>query len=552
MAVRQFHFVRLVSARWPRRAAAIVLLALAVFVPRGFYICRSVAPARDAVRYWRAADALREAPFPSSLTKIDCHPLYPAALLVAERAAGLLGVGLSPVARFRLAQTIGAVGYAVFLVVAFLLGSRYLGAGTALIGCVAVAILPKQIEYSTDVLADSLHAMFWTMALAAGAVGLDRRRPAWLFASGGLAVLAYWTRAEGLAAAMGVGAALLLAEALSGSREPWHIRAGRAAAFLAPLVLGVAAYAAIIGGVSPKHSAKVILGAPQVVERPLWATAWGQQVPAFAPLAPAPSPQAAPVDHAAKSFHRRVWSASGRVALELAQELRILWLLLAMVGAWPFATRWAAGPGGRAVLLAVAACLALCFLLRFKAGFLAGRYLMPILPYFAMAGAQGAMLLVRGASGLPAFPWEQKRAVARRDSLRAALATAGLIAATLAISVPGWFDRLHENRADQRQAADWLARRAGADQLVFDPTGLVAFFAGRPEWRPTDDPAADASVRFAVLDVRTPWRAPVDLDPRIARMLWTAAPAASFGKDRRVWIFEVPAATASSGEAAPQ
>ncbi len=54
-----------------------LILLLVILVPRGFAIVRSVAPARDALRFVRASKTLAEVPFLSAIKQIDTHPHLP-------------------------------------------------------------------------------------------------------------------------------------------------------------------------------------------------------------------------------------------------------------------------------------------------------------------------------------------------------------------------------------------------------------------------------------------------------------------------------------------
>jgi hypothetical protein len=117
---------------------------------------------------------------------------------------------------------------------------------------------------------------------------------------------------------------------------------------------------------------------------------------------------------------------------------------------------------------------------RWKAGYVSGRYFLPILPWVGMLGSAA---LARGIG----------RAGGRWPAVVAATVGVVVLSGADAMLRP-----LHADRSAHREAADWLVQHTAPGEFVYDPSWVSTFFAGRP-------PAAEVSgpgtpVRYAVVD----------------------------------------------------
>jgi hypothetical protein len=81
------------------------------------------------------------------------------------------------------------------------------------------------------------------------------------------------------------------------------------------------------------------------------------------------------------------------------------------------------------------------------------------------------------------------------------------------------------------EAAHWLRNHTEPGELVFDPIGLVSFFAERPTWHPTD-PHAPIRARFAVIDSDRVYRTDPISHAMIKRYSEHGVPAKHFVQEK--------------------
>lgn len=473
-----------------------LILAVAL-VPRVIVLRNTVAPARDALRYWAAEQELAHGPFPEAIQRLDVPPLYPASL-IALRSTMTHWLGpIGPEEWLTICQCGSIASYLAFLVAAYLVGAVIWSPPVAACGAIATSILPRQVYYSADVLSDNLFAALWMTAFGLAATVFlrraDRAPHGFALAAGAglLAGLAFWTRTEGLLLAVLFGAAVMFGLVFERRRvAPLALALSGFALTFGP---AVSTYVSLSGHLSPRNSARGILGGDTVAE-PVGATAVLRS--SLAARAgeewPAPTARDAPLPS--------LRASAAKLAFEIGQETRVWLLALAVLGLAARSSGVCAARGGWLVALALGGVAAMLLALHLRAGFLASRYLTPILPFVGMGAAVGIAALMNWSERGPRLPWERGWTdwTFRRARRAAAASAIGIIAA--AACVPDWFRPLHPYRDGQMRAAAWLKRHAAPDDLIFDPTLFSAYFANRTAWWPHGNEEPLSRCRYAVID----------------------------------------------------
>ena len=237
------------------------LLVLIVLLPRLCAAAFIVTPARDMVRYVEAADDAADAPtLGDAVRTMDCHPLYPAALSGAQSLLSKV-FGLSgPMSWVTAGEVVGIGSYILFLLTAYAVGLKTLSRQVAFWGCAIVALLPRQVSYSVDVLTDSLHAWLWMTCLYF-LMSVERPNPAWRFGLAGLfAGFAFWTRAEAMLLPVLAFAGGVAVQTVPSWRLPWRTAGACAAAFGIAWGLTAGTFIGTLGKLSNRNSAAALTG----------------------------------------------------------------------------------------------------------------------------------------------------------------------------------------------------------------------------------------------------------------------------------------------------
>lgn len=504
----------------------LLIIAVVAAIPRLAAVAWTVAPARDAFRFIDAAQLLQQQPFLDAVRQINVHPLYPLTLIGAHHVWTSVTGSDDAYAWLYAGQLWSVVSYIGFLFASYAAGSQLWGRRLALLGCLAISLTPRQVSYSADLLSDSFHAAMWMTAFAF-VVCAWRRQSGLVMALGAFfAAAAYWTRVEAVLLPLTVGATAVTAQLLPAWRLPWRQWAKLLACFSLCYLPLAGAYSWTIGRISARSTAMVMLGvqvnpAPMITELPADGDPDGEPGSANAsspPLSPDPVPQAATpaslaeealedVDLVPHEYTHMVgyerapwWLATFLLFKEIGQETRG-WLLAFVALALVCRCRTkTAMPGGLFVFFAVCGCAAMLIVLRMRAGYIAGRYMTPILPLlsiYAMTGIEAAVELLRRP---PSFPWEATLSEAALSRLRQAFVVVTVWVVGLILCVPGWLKPLHRHRYGHMQAARWLREHTRPGDMVFDPSRASAFFAGRPQWLPNVSVPARLPFKFAVID----------------------------------------------------
>lgn len=465
---------------WTPRSRSLtwLLLVAGVVVPRLLVVFFAVSPARDAMRYWSAADYCLAQPGPAALSLMDCQPLYPMSLALFK----WVGLAQTPEAWWRASQIWSVAAYLGFILSAYALGRRLWGRSVAFWGVLAVSFLPRQLRYSSDVLSDNLFSflvllglVFWFMAARE-----SRLNGLGAFGAGVVWSLAFLTRVEAIVCVGSVVLATLIHLALRPRIGVLPVFV-RLVAMLLPLALTVTALTSVRGPLTVSNTARAVVGASTAVER------------AIPPGAAEVAEEKTPVDawYPAEGAWGQLAVSTLRAVWESLQETRVWIGVAGMAGL----VIWLRGrPNARDSLPIVCLLLGTFLLLvvcRWKAGFLAGRYLMPVVPLLGIL----TLFALRHFWG----------------SMQPGVLVAGAL--TLLTGAASWFEPLHGDRLGHRQAAEWLKTNTSAAEAVFDPSWISGYFAGRPLMIPS---AGDTPLpRVAVIDLRLLERPPLELAPAI-------------------------------------
>jgi hypothetical protein len=491
-----------------------IMLVTIILLPRIWVASQAVAPNKDAIRYWAAADLFVLNPPIEAIGSIDSLPVYPAILAFIKSA----GWATTPDLWWRSSQLVGMGFYAVFLLSAYGAGTMMVGAHQSWWGCLLVAFLPRQIRYSVDILADNVLAAFLWLALAIWWWVMDRDRSSgWLLVVSILLGLAALTRPE---AYLWIGVLLLVTFVAERGRSAK--RSGLIVSItclLAPLVVLIGSYTFVRGEIAPSNTGRAMLGVTTASE-----SAGGTDLKT-------------PFDEWVASNPKSFSSMAGAsliVFWEGAQETRVLLLLFFIFGivggGWNHRLiRWL-------MLLLLLGTLAMLFWCRWEVGFLTSRYFMPILPIIGFGAVAGMEKLIdqlsRGASRVT---------VARRVYV-AAVVIAFLLA------IPTLSQPMHADRSGHRQAANWLLAHTTAGEEVFDPSWVSAYFSGRP----MSIPSADRAPRYGVIDASYVISPPAGLE-RAIELAVSGRVVAEFPKRSGssvvgVRVYEMPATTEAQRE----
>jgi hypothetical protein len=553
------------------------LLVLIVLLPRLCAAAFIVTPARDMVRYVEAADMLRTLPLRDAVRSMDCHPLYPAALSGAQSLLWQF-FGLSgPMSWVAAGEVVGIGSYILFLLTAYAVGLKTLSRQAAFWGCAIVALLPRQVSYSVDVLTDSLHAWLWITCLYF-LMSVERPNPAWRFGLAGLfAGFAFWTRAEAMLLPVLAFAGGVAVQIVPSWRLPWRTAGACAAAFGIAWGATAGAFIGTLGKLSNRNSAAALTGQlttaePIVAPSNNFANVGDTAIPppnakptlfASPSEAPRPNPQSPapetieskPLDLAAKRYSgdeayelRNFRRSVVGLVYEIAQETRV-WMLPFVLWGLMATRRLFMRPDYIFWVIAWLGYSAMLILLQMKCGYVAGRYLMPLIPSLGSLAAVGIGEFIRASVMAPRW-WLvvlDKIGLGFRPKQRGRVALLAVFLVALGTSVPAWFRSNHRHRQTYLQAAEWIKAHTQAGEAVFDPINLVSFYADRPNWRPTH-PEQPIPVRYAVVDVERVYRTDLCSHGVIKRFNAVGKPVATFVQPKShrqgvVHIFEWPSAT---------
>jgi 4-amino-4-deoxy-L-arabinose transferase-like glycosyltransferase len=420
----------------------------------------------DGPRFIHLARVIAEGDWDRALEH-PFHPLYPALIAAVQPLAGEWA---------RAGAWVGVASGTAAVAAAYALLRGAFGRTPAAVGALLLAVHPRAIEYSADVLSDASYLALWLGALACLWRGLERRSAGAAAAAGVLAGLAYLTRPEGAGVVL-VGALL---GGLEWLRHRWSL--GQTAAWGLALGLGAAlAIAPYVGYQSARHGTLVLtqkksLGA--LVGVPALDTAGGDPVEEELPgeqwrvarekLEGVPGPSPFPTRNAlagAPGSLEALAELGGRVISTARPELALLTLLGLL------AARGRPSARGRFFGVTAALYAGVLWALISSSGYASHRHALPVV-------ALGLGYAALGTAPLGRWLVAPLRRLGRAPSTAAATAAAVALvtAAGLAQGVrPGRLDGLAD-----RRAGEWLQPRVPPGHSVASIKRRVAFYAHAP------------------------------------------------------------------------
>jgi hypothetical protein len=464
-------------------AGALVGLACTV---QAWMIGRAVVPAQDSIRYLIVAQAIARDGLLTTLGKQPEQPLFPA--LICLTHAMLQSVGMTDDIHWASSlQIAAALSLVVAVVPVYLLFRRLVGPRAALCGGVLFCLAGEIARLGADGLADSTHLLFFFLALWAAAeyftsgriVQSRSPRPAWLALAGVFTGIALLARAEAVVIPPAITATLAWRHRAR-SRRPSPAATGRAAAALALGWLAVVVpFLCVCGETSFEGALARILGRRGAVEAaPLNVSSTLAQL-------------REPIEkhwylegEGWLSFGRKDFSTTSRIrgwpaavrefATELGKAFQYWLGGLALVGLWRLQRRWARTVDRLAQFVAALLTSGSLYLAA-TSGYLSSRHLLVLL------------VLGVGCAGAGVIEVANVCALAMRysptSSWRAMLSRTVALLVASAACTPALARPLHASRAGHREAAEWLARHATAQEVVLDSRGWTSLFTGLVTYR---------------------------------------------------------------------
>jgi len=511
--------------RWSR-TTTLLLLATAACLQQARYVVRATLPAQDAVDVVSVAQRFA-GDGPAALRSERASPLFPALVAAMHELASRVG-WIAPSDWASPPQWVAAAAMVLAVWPVFLSTERLAGRNAAATATTLLIALPGFARLGGDGLGDAVHLCL----VAWGVWFLIVSR--W-FVAGLCIAAALLVRPE---AAIVPAAVFVVAVFRPELRVPRFFIA--ASLWLVPYLA--------VGVTSPSELVERLRGSAA----PTDAGPMNDAIPMNDELRP--HADAAASDDASTErrydFGRKDADRSSRFhglaatlheyGTELTQAFGFVLLPLIVWGL--FVVRRREGHGlevaiGVALTVAVAAHLAIVFVMAWRGGYLSTRHFaLPVLLTLSYA----AVGLDDVCRRLAASRWN--RFEISNLKLQIVAVVAFVIASLATTSAP-----LHESQRAHRYAAAWLASAASRPGAVLDQQGYTALYTGRPTYRFAASEAAfaDSRLRYVVvergdLEADTPRGAALRnvLGPAAAAVAQFAAP-----RDRRprdVLVFERP------------
>ena len=512
------------SHRWLLAVAALSATLHAVGM------ARTPLPAQDGLKFLRVAREFQGQPWLDVIRSSDQHPLYPAAIALAEPPLALV-LGHGPLAWRLAAQGVSALAAVLLLWPLHSLTRRLGGDRAANLAVFLYALLPFSNVIGHETLADSLALGFTVAALACGEATLRTR--SWLAAVGcGVAAgLGFWTRPEVVL----VAPMVVLAGAIRW--RPWADEwalAGRLATMALVVGLFIGGYAVAKGELSEKLSLR-------------WSTALGLNNHAprkFAPQFPKglndPRFDFTPKEEStAPTFRNDLAGSAKQLGREWAEGVTYILVPLFFLGLFWGKTVPGSGDGKRLLVVYAVAFVAIALRHSYTLGYLSGRHALTLIAVTVPFASSGMLLWVDGF----VRRWQVTPVRARR------LGYAGLlILAVAGIAAQGKAG--HPSRWGHLAAGSWLRERAEPDAKVLDTRGWASFVRGIPgyDYWHVRQALSDKQLRYVVVgadELEAPSRRAATLRAMLA---YAGEPVAEFpgrqdgrGVGVKVYRFDPPA-----------
>ncbi|MDW8223809.1 MAG: glycosyltransferase family 39 protein [Gemmatales bacterium] len=449
-------FRQLISRRdWPYLVSA---LAIAVLI-KTLIITSTVCIARDGVDYIQYAYYLKREPWPTVWRESSHHPLYPLAI-AALHALLYSGQENNPESWQFAAQLVNLIASLLMTAALYIAARHLLGLRIAFGIAVLVNLLPGLTRCCADALSEALYlaGVSWSLALVVYGNQVQSYRA--YVGSGCACGLAYWTRPEAAVLASSIVLALWISIFLCQRKQHRISTAFALISFLASFILTIAPYCYTIGRLTVKSSAQYLL-------RELSA-----------------SPSISHGGLASSSVNLMYFPAEAspfalslyKLLEEAAQGFFYVPLLLVIPGFLMSLKKIRTRPVWLPIVFYIMLHLAVLWRGAMVLGYVVERYTYPVtlcgLLCAGLAWRYGVVLLTRRSDrSLSDSSWSPRTGLI---GSRFALIGFMALCAIKILAQP-----LHQGAAGHREAGYWLQRHMKAEDNLFDPYGLAAFYSGK-------------------------------------------------------------------------
>jgi hypothetical protein len=473
-----------VRAIW-RDLGLLALLLVISAVGRFWLIRHTEVAARDSIGFIRYAVQLEEKALIPVLRENLQHPGYPAIILAVSLPVRQFCGGVDAASMQLSAQLASGLAGLLLVVPLFYLGVEMFDRRTAFWGAAVFQCLPVSSQVMSDGLSEATYLLFTTTALWLAVRGFRTRSILSFAVSGASSGLAYLVRPEGLLVLPAAGLVLLGMQAVRAWRWPWRrvLACGTCLVLAASLTGGP--YAAIIGRLTNKPTARTLIETPPAA---------AQGPVAEAPLAVIFADWL--TDHQRGSLG---WGLEVLTAMLVKGYYYILWLPT-LLGLWRYRGRFTEGPGLWVLLLATLLLMAVLVRMVMLVGYLSERHVLLLVLLGINWGVRwllgfGDWLAALGPRFATTRGW-----LAPGSRLPGRVVLAGLMIAGLA----GALKPLHASRAGHHAAGRWLAAHLTPHDRLIDPFAWAHYYAGRVFLEESGwVQPAEARVQYVVLDGRT-------------------------------------------------
>ncbi len=472
------------------RLAALVLVAIAV---HAWLVSHTAVTARDSLGFARQAlcfETPSAAPPHAGgrpkntidhIRASEHPPGYPLAIWGVYKA--LSTVSDAPVAdRALLAAQIANALAAVLLVIpTYLIGRMLFSQNVGFAAALLFQVLPVPARITSDGLTEGVYLLATAVAVALAVRAVTVPRISSFLLCGLASGFAYLVRPEGLLVAGGPGVVALWLGLTR--RWPRELAFGRLAAIVVGVGLVAVPYVALIGKLSNKTTADILLkpgDAPPQIYRGSPNTGLATTGPLFAEWWN---------DTRDAGQSQTMWGVQA-VLKEVSKGANYVVWPLALFAILALRRRFGTDPGPW-VLVVVALCnFSLLLYLAARVGYVSERHTV-LLTLLACPFAAAGLPLLAVAIG-QVFP--------RIERLGVRVTAASLLVVLVTASLPFTLKTMHPNREGHKHAGKWLAANMKENEALADPFCWAAWFSGRTLYRPSDYNPPSSRATYIVLE----------------------------------------------------
>ena len=417
----------------------------------------SLAPPHADGRPMNAIDHVRESEHP---------PGYPLAVWTTFKGLALVWKpALADRALFA-AQLTNAIAAVLLVVPTYLIGRMLFSRNVGFAAALLFQVLPVPARITSDGLTEGVYLLAAAVAVMLAVRAVTVPRISFFLMCGIATGATYLVRPEGLMIAAAPFAITLWLGLTR--RWPRDLALARLAALLVGVGLVAVPYMALIGKLSNKTTADILLkpgDAPPAIYRgapvskvatsgPLFAEWWNDE------------------RDAGKS--QTLWGIKA-VAKEVGKSAHYAMWPLALFAVVALRRRFTAEPGPWVLVVLGVLNLALLLYLAARVGYVSERHTVLL----TMLACQFA------AAGLPLLAAAVGQMLPSVERLGVRVTAAGLLVALVVASLPFALKPMHANREGHKHAGRWLAANITPEDAVVDPFCWAAWFSGRTLYRPS-------------------------------------------------------------------